>query len=216
MTRLFAFDMDGTLLSGRTILYLGEEFGFYEKALEIIDSDSETNLISQKLAKFLRGRSVHDFMKVMKKIPITDGAEETIRMIESWGDKTAIITDSYDIAAEYFRKKLGIDRAVGNTLILDDGVITGELEMLLNCPTPGDCGYPSICKNEVLKSLSSELKISLSDTVAIGDNRIDMCMIRAAGIGVAFNPKVKELEDAADLVIKSNSLSKLLEYTRIK
>ncbi|MFQ5800520.1 MAG: HAD hydrolase family protein, partial [Candidatus Hydrothermarchaeales archaeon] len=137
---------------------------------------------------------------------------ETVHRLISMGHRTAIITDSYDVAAEYFKEKLGMDKAVGNRLIIEGGRITGSLEMPRNCPTEEKCDYPSVCKKEIMKAMCSEFRIPLSETVAIGDNKIDICMLKEAGVGIAFNPKAKELEDAADVVIKGEDLREVLRY----
>jgi phosphoserine phosphatase len=214
--KLFVFDMDGTLLQGRTILFLGREFGFYNEALEMLESDVPKYVTSQKLAGLLEGVSLDDFMEVIKKIPLTVGAEETVETLKSQGHKTAIVTDSYDIVAEHFKIKLGMDRAVGNQLIIGGGRITGRLEMPPNCSAEEECNNPAICKLWIMKAIAEEFEIPISETVAIGDNLVDLRMIEEAGLGIAFDPKVKELEEAADVVIKGNDLREVLRYTSVK
>lgn len=210
--RLIAFDMDGTLLQGRTILYLAREFGFYDDAMRIIESDIPKKEISERLARHLAGITIEDFMRVVAKIPLMKGASKTVAAIQSMGHKTAIITDSYTLAAEHFREMLGIDDVSGNRLEVLDGNITGELHMPLNCMTAEVCHNPSICKKETLKSLSAKHGLTMSQTVAIGDNWVDGCMLKAAGLGIAFNPKVRSLEEVADVVVREKDLKETLKY----
>jgi phosphoserine phosphatase len=214
--KLVAFDMDGTLLRGRTILFLAEEFGFYDEAVKIIESDTPKIRKSERLAGKLKGIYIKDFMEVIKKIPLTKGASEAVKELRALGWKTAIITDSYQIVADYFREKLGIDRAAGLKLLMDGERITGRIEMPWICKSRDKCLEPSICKKEILKAFSREFKAHLSETVAIGDNQVDICMVKEAGLGIAFNPKVKELETAADVVIKSDDLREVLKYITLK
>jgi hydroxymethylpyrimidine pyrophosphatase-like HAD family hydrolase len=101
-------------------------------------------------------------------------------------------------------------------LIVKEGVVTGEIEMPLNCPSKLECNNPSICKREIMKDLAEEFNIPLSQTIAIGDNWVDICMVEAAGMGIAFNPKVKELEEAADVVIGEPDLRFVLRNINIK
>jgi phosphoserine phosphatase len=161
--KLIVFDMDGTLLNGRAILYLAKEFGFYNDAMGLIESNQPKFEISKKLAQFLKDITIHDFMEVIHQIPLMNGAIEAIEAIKKQGYKTAIITDSYDVVADYFKDKLGMNRAYSISLLIKNGIITGDLEMPLNCLSNIDCNHPSICKMEIMKGLSQEYEIPLSD-----------------------------------------------------
>ncbi len=213
--KLFVFDMDGTLLKGRTILYLAKNLGFYHEALEIIEGPTTRDRSSQ-LAMFLKGEKIDDILEIARGIPLMKGAIETVEAIRDAGHRTAIVTDSYDVVAEHFRERLEMDRAVGLELISQGGAATGEILMPATCPTREECGYPSICKGRVLRELAGEFGIPLQDTIAVGDNRVDICMMKAAGLGIAFDPKVAELEEAADIVIKEGDLQLILRNINIK
>ncbi len=215
MMKLVVFDMDGTLLEGRTILFLSRALGFEDEAREILAGRYSKKERSRLLAGFLRGVSAAELMDVVRGISLTSGAEETIAELKKLGHKTAIITDSYDIVAEYFRNLLGVDRAFGIKLIVKDGIVTGEIEMPANCQNPDFCGDPSICKSEILRSLAAEYGIPLSETVAVGDNLVDLCMIRDAGLGIAFDPKAPEISEAADVVIREKDLRLVLRNIKV-
>ncbi|MEE9594492.1 MAG: HAD family hydrolase, partial [Candidatus Hydrothermarchaeales archaeon] len=93
--KLAVFDMDGTLLEGRTIFYLAEEFDFLEKAQELIESDLSLCRVSEELAKLLKGVALEDALDVARGIPLMRGVEETISRLRDEGFKLAIVTESY-------------------------------------------------------------------------------------------------------------------------
>ena len=49
--------------------------------------------------------------------------------------------------------------------------------------------------------------------IAIGDSVYDICMVKAAGIGVAFCSKNGLLNAVADKVIEKKSFREILEFT---
>jgi phosphoserine phosphatase SerB len=210
--KLIIFDMDGTILRGRTILFLSKEFSFNREARIILESKFSSIKKSIELAHLLKDVPIEDFMGVIKKIPLNKGAAKTMASLKAMGHKTAIVTDSYDIVAEYYKELLGMDRAVGIKLKVLDGRITGEIEAPINCRTDAECGFPSICKKEVMMDLCREFDIPPSLTVAVGDNLVDVCMIQASGLGIAFDPKATEVDRAADVVIRSHDLRDVIKY----
>ncbi len=210
--KLVVFDMDGTLLRGRTILFLAKEFDFYDEAQNLLGLEIPSRLRSQRFAGLLKGLKLEDVLGAVQRIPFTGGAEETIQEIRAQGHRTAILTDSYDVVAEYFRNKLHMDRAVGIELDINKGVLTGSVKMPVNCPRDDECRQPALCKSELMKDIAIEFGIPISETVAVGDNLVDVCMIRDAGVGIAFNPKVEQLETVADVIIKDDDLKAVLPY----
>lgn len=61
------------------------------------------------------------------------------------------------------------------------------------------CRYGSD-KGNALRRLAEIAKVSISDTVSVGDERNDISMIQAAGIGVAMANARPEVKEAADYV----------------
>ncbi|GEL66309.1 Cof-type HAD-IIB family hydrolase [Marinilactibacillus psychrotolerans] len=62
----------------------------------------------------------------------------------------------------------------------------------------------TVDKGKGLALLAKELKLDVSEIMAIGDQENDLAMIQYAGIGVAMENATEEVKQHADLVTKSN------------
>jgi phosphoserine phosphatase len=128
----------------------------------------------------------------------------------------AIISDSYTIVAQRLKERLGFDYTIANKLMVRGGKATGEVEMPLGwASNRTGCLKHSVCKLNALLSLSEKTKIPLERTVAVGDNTADICMLRQAGLGIAFNPKTPAVRQSADITI-NHDMSQLLTILREK
>jgi HAD superfamily hydrolase (TIGR01484 family) len=59
---------------------------------------------------------------------------------------------------------------------------------------------PGISKAQGLEALAEYAGFSLEDTVAVGDSANDICMLKAAGVGVAVGNARDDVKEAADIV----------------
>ena len=208
--KLVVFDMDGTLIAGRTVFVFSRIKGFENELLRIINGNKELHKKSIEIAKLLKGMNVRELLEIFRNIPLQEHVENVIREIKKAGIRSAIITDSYQFVADDLRERLDIDYAFANNLIIEKDVVTGELivdnkklKRFNNCKTH------SICKDNVLKRLCKKLDISKSEVIAIGDGAVDICMIKSAGLGIAFNAP-KEVQKHAD--ISTNNIRVILDY----
>ncbi len=210
--RIIAFDMDGTLIADRLIFRLADRFGFRGKLEDIMALGVPEYQKTRRIANLLKGITASELLYTLEQIPLSVGAEFVSQHLKERGHFLVIISDSYTLATEYLKAKLGFDWTVANRLVIIDGRITGEVEMPLNwSDKDSDClKYKySVCKLNSLIEISEEMNIPLKNCVAIGDNMADIGMLRGAGIGVAFNPKSPLVERSADMVL-NNDLGELL------
>ena len=200
--KLIAFDMDDTLLSGRTIYVIADRKGFRDEVDRIISMEIPNYRKTMEIAKLLEGMSVEEFLEIFRSIPLNDNVPEVFDEIRKRKIKTAIISNSYDIAAKDLAERLKIDFVIANELIVRDGIITGEVISHNKNPVDkiGDCRSYSVCKSEALEEICRKLNIDPSETIAIGDGSIDRFMLSTAGLGIAYRPKAN-LEEYADVVI---------------
>jgi phosphoserine phosphatase len=116
------------------------------------------------------------------------------------GHKVGVVSGGFIEVIEPILKSLEIDFYRANKLKIQDGVLTGEIDGPL---------IDSHAKRIALEEFADQEQVQLEQTVAIGDGANDLEMIKAAGLGIAFNAKPK-VAAAADTTISNQDLSTVL------
>lgn len=209
--------MDGTLLEGRTISALAKKVGVEKKLVNILDDDSMFGYErTERITSMFSGLDKKEVLRIVKSMKLTRNCEKTIQKIKEKGIVTGIVSDSYTIITKYIAKKLGLDFAVANELDIDsNGLITGRVFMpqgweKINC----FCNL-SVCKRYHLEETAKKFDIPVSKTIAIGDTISDLCMIKKAGLGIAFLPDNQKLADNSDIVIRERDFSLIADLIKV-
>ena len=203
MIKLIAFDLDNVLIDGEAIDEIGKLMGVESEISELTkkamegDLDFETAL--KERAALLKGASVENIKEVVSKIPLMEGAEETIAELKKRGYKIATITGSFEIIANRMKDDLGLDYAFSNVLHEEEGKLTGEVSGPLVTGS----------KAEILKEIMEMEKVKAEESAAVGDGANDVSMLEEAGLGIAFNAK-PVLKEKADVVIEKKDLREIL------
>lgn len=182
--RLVAFDMDSTLIEAEVIDELATAAGVGEQVSDITERAMRGELdfsesFRERVA-LLQGLPESALADIVKRIPITEGAEHLIATLNKLGYKTAILSGGFTYFAEQLAKRLGIHYVHANTLDIEDGVVTGRVV--------GDI-VDGARKAELLKQLAAAEGIDLQQVIAVGDGANDLPMLSAAGLGIAFRAK---------------------------
>ena len=208
--KLVMFDMDGTLINGRSIFIFSEKLGFTDKLLRSIHSNKEPYEKSIEIAQFLKGIRSKDLLDIFRKIPFRDNVEKVAQKVKEKNLTTAIVTDSYQFIADDLKKRLHFDYAFANNLIIEKNIVIGKVNIhnssLKRCET--GIIY-SICKGMILDQLCVQLNISPSEVIAVGDGVVDIGMIKKAGLGIAYHAS-EQVQQHADII--TNDLSIIIDY----
>lgn len=208
--KLILFDMDGTLLNGRSIYFFVEKKGLHNQLSAILNGTEEPYKKSIQIAQLLKGISHQELLDIFKKIPLQDHVETIMPVIREKQIKTAIVTDGYQFFANNLKKRLGLNYAFANRLIINNKIITGDIVFQNGALKRSSNGkIYSIDKRSVLDFLCMTLDISPKETIAIGDGFVDIDMIKAAGLGIAYRAP-PEVQNYADVAI--DDLSLILQY----
>ena len=177
----------------------------------IYNTDMEFYKKSIEIAKSLKGLESKGLLEIFRNMSLQENVVNVIQELKKKGMKTAIATDSYQFVADDLKERLGMDYAFANSLIIDEGIVNGKL-IIHNKDLEEDFaidGIYSICKSCVLEKLCEELNITTDEVIAVGDGRVDICMLKKAGLGVAFNAS-EEVQRHADVCI--DDIGALLKY----
>lgn len=211
--KLVAFDMDGTLIQGRLIEVISRKFKLTDRVSSI---QSDPSLLgyqkTQVIASLLKGIKEREIIDSIDSIPIMHNADKIVTWFRKNGYKTGIITDSYSIAARVVAKKLDLDFCSANELVIKNGMVTGEIVMPLGWEKIGCPCNISICKRFHLSHYAKKYGVEIKDTIAIGDTRGDICMIKQAGLGIAFMPKDQDIIKQSKNIIRNPDLIEVLNY----
>ena len=203
LIKLVVFDLDNVIIDGEGIDEIGKLINIEDQIAAITeqamqgDIDFETSI--KKRVGLLKGVATDDIRTLANEMPLMKGAEETVSTLKENGFDVAIISGSFDIIADTIKGKLDVDNIFTNSLVEEDGILTGEVTGPL----------VSGSKLDVLSELIEEKGYSLDECVAVGDGANDISMIESAKYGIAFNAK-PALKENADIIVETRDLTDVL------
>ena len=208
--RLALFDMDGTLLRGRFVVNLARRTNKLAELNEFLDRrDLPADARTRCIARLFAGVPRPVFEEAARGVPLMPGAAELVVALRKRGFQVGIVTDSFSAAAEIVRRRVFADFSVAHLLRFRRGVATGEVTLSPAMQHPNGCKQHNLCKRNVLLHVCGQQSLSPERVLAVGDSDPDACMLRAAGVSVAFQPKSAALAASAGHVVHENLLEVL-------
>jgi phosphoserine phosphatase len=182
--RLFAFDMDSTLIEGEVIDELAKLAGVADQVVKVTEAAMRGEIEFQESFRrrvaLLRGLKETRVRELLDTIPLVEGAEQLIGTLKMLGYKTAILSGGFNFFAQHLQTRLGIDYVFANDLDIVDGAVSGEVRTRI---------VDGARKAELLREIARLENISLDQVVAVGDGANDLPMLGIAGMGIAFRAK---------------------------
>ena len=183
--KLFLADMDSTMIEQECIDELADFAGLKAHVAAITECAMRGEIAFEPALRervaLLKGLPVDVVDKVIKeRITLTPGGRELVATMRADGAYTCLISGGFTLFTQAIAEKIGFQENRGNTLIVRDGQLTGEVKE----PIVG-----REAKLATLIELREGFDLDNIDTLVAGDGANDLGMIQQAGLGVAFHAK---------------------------
>ena len=189
LIKLVVFDLDNVIIDGEGIDEIGKLINIEDQIAAITeqamqgDIDFETSI--KKRVGLLKGVATDDIRTLANEMPLMKGAEETVSTLKENGFDVAIISGSFDIIADTIKGKLDVDNIFTNSLVEEDGILTGEVTGPL-CVAVGDGA------NDISMIESAKYGIAFNAKPALKENA-DLIV------------ETRDLTDVLNVIINLNS-----------
>lgn len=203
--RMGSFDLDGTLVTGTTILrHVGQKLNRLDEVAQLVDGYESYALsnheVSTAAARMFTGLTHTQLCGLMADIPRLADIQEAVRTLKSLGVRAVVATVSFDFAAAWFTQTYQFDNNAGITLEFDtNGRATGRVRHHVSEED----------KATFLIHEAQKHNFNPHQVFHVGDSRSDIQAFRTVGFSVALNA-TPEARAAASVQVNTQSLTQAL------
>jgi len=206
--RLAVFDMDSTLITIECVDEIADFAGrkaevaaITEAAMrgEIADYDESL----RRRVALLAGLPSQTLDQVWtERVRLSPGAETLIHGLKRAGLRTLVVSGGFTFFTERLKSRLGLDWARSNVLEIADDRLTGRLiGPIVNAQV----------KRRIVEQVCTQMRISPSQAIVVGDGANDLQMMSIAGLSVAFHAK-PVVRNETTHAINQSGLDAILNY----
>ena len=198
-------DMDSTMIQQECIDELADEAGVGAYVAGItaraMNGELEFDAALRARVGLLRGLEEAVIDRVIRdRITLMPGGRALVATMRGHGGYAALVSGGFTAFTGAIAEVLGFDENRANTLLVEDGRLTGAVaEPILG----------RAAKVQALEEISARLGISPADAVAVGDGANDLGMLGLAGMGVALHAK-PSVQAECQVRVNHGDLSALL------
>ena len=183
--RLLIADMDSTMIQQECIDELADEAGVGAYVAGItaraMNGELDFEAALKERVALLRDLPAATIDRVLNdRITLMPGGPELLATMKTNGAYTLLVSGGFTAFTSAIAARLGFDENRANTLLAQDGKLTGEVAM----PILGKAA-----KLQALEEVTTRLGITPDDAIAVGDGANDLAMLKRAGAGVALHAK---------------------------
>jgi phosphoserine phosphatase len=203
--RLLIADMDSTMIQQECIDELADEAGVGAHVAGItaraMNGELDFEAALRERVGLLKGLPEAVIAGVIRdRITLMPGGRALVATMKAQGGYAALVSGGFTAFTGAIAGVLGFDENRANTLLIEGGVLTGEV------------GVPILgraAKVQALEEISARLGITPAEAIAVGDGANDLGMLGLAGAGVALHAK-PSVQAECDIRVNHGDLTALL------
>jgi phosphoserine phosphatase len=183
--KMLLADMDSTMIQQECIDELADEAGVGARVKGItaraMNGELDFDGALRERVGLLKGLPEMVIDKVLaERITMMPGGAALLSTMKAQGAYAALVSGGFTAFTSKVAQELGFDENRANTLMVADGVLTGEV------------GAPILGKQakvDALEEITARIGLVDADVMAVGDGANDLGMLTRAGMGVALHAK---------------------------
>ena len=203
--RLLIADMDSTMIQQECIDELADEAGVGAHVAGItaraMNGELDFEAALRERVGLLKGLPESTVPRVIRdRITLMPGGKTLLATMKAHGAYAALVSGGFTAFTARIAEVLGFDENRANTLLIDQGHLTGQVaEPILG----------KAAKVQALEEISARLGILPDMAIAVGDGANDLGMLGRAGAGVALHAK-PSVQAQCSLRVNHGDLTALL------
>ena len=203
--KLLIADMDSTIIGCECIDELADMAGIKPKVAAITERAMRGELdfpsALRERVGLLKGLPLEALARVYaERVRLNKGARALTATMRANGAHTLLVSGGFTYFTARVAADAGFEENQGNRLLDDGKALTG---------TVGEPILGREAKLQALEAAIARYRLSLDETLAVGDGANDLDMIKRAGLGVAYHAK-PVVAAAAGVSIAHGDLTALL------
>lgn len=203
--KMLLADMDSTMIQQECIDELADVAGVGDRVKDItaraMNGELDFEAAIRERVGLLEGLPEAVIGEVLaSRISYMPGGATLLATMKAHGAYAALVSGGFTAFTSSVADTLGFDENRANTLLVEDGVLTGKVGM----PILGQQA-----KVDALEEITARLGLDDSDVLAVGDGANDLGMLHRAGTGVALHAK-PSVAAQCDVRINFGDLTALL------
>jgi phosphoserine phosphatase len=204
--RVVFLDCDGTLTRVRSSWqYLHERLGLWDELADSFQRRFRAGEIGyeefcRRDAGLWKGLPEEKVRQVLGEIPYHPGVKETMEALRGAGIETIILSTGLSLLVERVREELGITRAIANDLVVEHGVLSGDIRINVDHDHKGYW----------VRRILDEMGLGKGEAAAVGDGEGDLAMFEEVGLAIGYHPS-EAILPALDHALNNGSFTDVLD-----